>query len=979
MKKKFSALIILLFIITALLCGCNGSKPKSVYISEVMSSNVSVFKDENGKFSDWIEICNSSENDIDLEGYSLTDDGMKSGKFVFPSVTLKKGEYLVVFADGTFKADAKSRAFHAPFKISKESGEGIRLYSKEGLLVSLLNVPVLSSDTSFGIDENGKQKVFETPTPGKANTASPSKNTSKEAALPETTDDSTAAFEGVIINEYSTTKTQTITDGDGDFESWVELYNGGKKDADISGLFLSDDENDKEKWSFPSGTTIKKGGYLLVFLSGKDEETAPKNELHASFRLSGKENALYLFSKSKNEISSVKVFELFSNLSCGINADGKLAFFSKATPGKKNSFVSFESVESARKTKSKKLVITEVAAVNTGVTAPDGKAHDYIEVLNNTDKNINLKNYRLSDSKKAESFKSLPNRTVAPGEYCVIYCADKTDASGKNVYFDIGLNRYGETVYLADKSGVIADSLEYTRLSEGVTAGRDTDSNDSVVYFSAYTPGKKNPKKSLSKALSNPVFSKISTYLKKGEKISITASQGEIRYTLDGSTPNEKSKLYTGEITISKTTVLRAKAFKSGAVSSDTTSATYIVGRKSNLDTVFLTTDSDNLYDYKTGIWAKGPGYTEEFPHVGANYWQNWERPVTFEYMTADGSSQVCFDAGISVFGQFSRALEQKSVEIKLRDKYGPDEICYPFFGNDNVNVFSSLVLRNSGQDFEIAHIRDAFCSQVIKGSIDVDFMDYKPVVCYVNGKYHGIYDLREKIDEDYLANHYGADSENVDIIKGNSIVNSGSVTEYKKLLNYIKTHDVTKSSVYDYICSQIDIDELISHWMCESFFSNTDTGNIRFWRENKKGAKWRWIFFDADWSLFPTTYEQSSVSNYLNPNGHGVSNAFDTTIMSSLIKNERFRKRLIEIHAEHLKTTFSTKRLLSIFDSMVDEIDEEMQYHTKRWQSLGYNGWKNNVAVLRSIIEKKRSLFIKDLIKTLNLSDEEIKQLTGK
>ena len=100
---------------------------------------------------------------------------------------------------------------------------------------------------------------------------------------------------------------------------------------------------------------------------------------------------------------------------------------------------------------------------------------------------------------------------------------------------------------------------------------------------------------------------------------------------------------------------------------------------------------------------------------------------------------------------------------------------------------------------------------------------------------------------------------------------------------------------------------------------------------------------------------------------------------MKNLIKNRKFRKRLIEIHAEHLNTTFSTKRLLKIFDGMINEIDDEMKYHTERWKSLGYNGWKSNVSVLRKIIEKKRGLFINDLIKTLNLTDEEIKLLKSK
>lgn len=974
MKKLSVFLLALLLIISAVLCGCSKSNNADICISEVMSNNISVLPDENGKFCDWIELFNPTEKDIDLFGYSLTDNGMKADKFVFPSFVLKSGECLLVFADGNYKCDVQNGVFHAPFKISSSNGEGIRLYNKESVLLSLINLPPLEANTSFGLDENNNQVVFKTPTPGKPNNISESLKQSEKTTVQGSSE---SALTGVRINEYSTTKTQTILDSAGDFVSWVELYNGGKNDAELSGLFLSDDAADKQKWCFPNNCTIKSGGYLVVLLSGKEVEFKSNGELHASFKLNGKEEKLFLFDKGGNEKSSIKVFDLFSNLSCGLDKDGKTAFFSKATPGAKNSSVSFDSVESASKTKSKALVITEVAAVNTSVAAPDGKTRDYIELLNNTQKEINLKNYSLSDSKKAESFHNLPDYTVSPGEYCVIYCADETEVRNQSVYCNIGLNRYGETVYLADKNGVIADSLEYGRLFDGYVCGREISKSDSPVYFSSYTPGKRNKGEALSKALSDPAFSKSSTYVKKGEQISLSCSDGVIRYTLDSSTPTEKSPEYKNPLTINKTTVIRAKCFKDGYVPSNTVSATFVVGRKSKLDVVFLTTDNSNLYSSKSGIWANGKGYTKEFPHVGANYWQDWERPVTFEFMTADGQSQVLFDAGISVFGQFSRALEQKSVAIKLRDKYGPDEICYPFFKN-NVNVFSSLVLRNSGQDFEIAHIRDAFCSQIIKGSVDVDFMDYKPVVCYVNGKYHGIYDLREKIDEDYLKNHHGIDENNVDLIKGNNIVNSGSVDEYKKLLKYIKTHDVTKDSVYDYICSQIDIDELISYWMCESFFSNTDTGNIRFWREDKKGSKWRWIFFDADWSLFPTTYTQSSVSNYLDPNGHGVSDAFDTTIMSNLIKNKNFRKRLLEIHAEHLNTTFSTKRLLKIFDSMIEEIDEEMEYHTKRWQSLSYNGWKSNVSVLRKIIEQKRSIFIDDLTDTLHLSKDEVSLLKG-
>ena len=77
------------------------------------------------------------------------------------------------------------------------------------------------------------------------------------------------------------------------------------------------------------------------------------------------------------------------------------------------------------------------------------------------------------------------------------------------------------------------------------------------------------------------------------------------------------------------------------------------------------------------------------------------------------------FNAGIKVFGQYSRALDQKSFSINLRDKYGPTEVCYPFFKNNDINVFSAFVLRSSGQDNTSAHIRDAFCAMAVKGQME--------------------------------------------------------------------------------------------------------------------------------------------------------------------------------------------------------------------------------------------------------------------
>ena len=966
MKKKLLGLTGVLLMLVCL-SSCNQPAINGdVYISEVMSNNVSVYADENGDMCDWIELHNPTAEAVNLEGYILSDG---SEQFTFPKMTIGAGEYFVVFADGTKKVDSSKKIVHVPFSISSSSGESVLLYNAKGRLINRIGVSKLGEDQSIGIDENNKVSVLPVPTPGRANVPP---DETEEAA------DDKNAEKTLLINEYTTSSTCTVTDGDGDFSGFVELYNSGKRKIQLGGFYLSDDATDKQKWQFPD-VTIEGGGYLVVYLSGKTKTYKPGDEIHCTFKLNGKEDGLYIYNPAGHVTDSCKVHDLISNLTCGRPASDltTFAFFSKATPGKANTLKAFDSVDSARRTQNKAVAITEVAAVNTTVPqSAHDEYFDYVELRNNTKRDINLKNYKLSDSKKSESFQSLPDKTLKPGEYIAIFCGDSDRVSPitGNIYRSFGLNRYGETVYLFDESGVAVDSLKYSRLSGGYCAGRDINGSDETVYFDKLTPGKANPSTVLSSALSNPVFSRESTYLEAGSTVSVAASNGTVHYTLDGSDPTEKSPVYTEPITVNRNTVLRAKAFENGFVPSDTVTATYLVGRKHSLPVIFLTTDSKNLYDYNTGIWADGPGKSSEFPYVGANFWQDWERPVNFELMTGDGVSQLNFDAGIKVFGQFSRALPQKSVSINLRDQYGPTEVCYPFFKNGSVNVFSSFVLRNSGQDFTKSHIRDAFCAMVLKGSVDVDFMDYQPVVAYVNGKYHGIYDLREKIDEDYFANHRGVDPDNVDFIKGNSIVQRGSIDSYDALLKYIKNHDMRDEKCYRYVCSQIDIDELIRYWMCESFFTNTDTGNIRFYKEKTKSGKWRWVFFDVDWALYPSTYELNYIENYLDPNGHGVGDAFNTTIMVGLIRNPDFRKRLLEIHSQHLKTTFDTDRMLKIYDELIKEIEPEMPYHCKRWSdTVKYERWQSSVKELRSIIEKKKAIFIDDMIETFKMTDAEI------
>ena len=144
------------------------SQTISIRINEIMALNQSGIIDEDDEYSDWIEIYNSSQEDIDLLGWSITDERNKPLMWVFPDMTLKKESYLVIFASGKNRRNA-SEELHTSFKLSG-GGEYLGLYNSFGNAVSEFNpsYPVQQPDISYGFSD-GSYISFNVPTPGTQN------------------------------------------------------------------------------------------------------------------------------------------------------------------------------------------------------------------------------------------------------------------------------------------------------------------------------------------------------------------------------------------------------------------------------------------------------------------------------------------------------------------------------------------------------------------------------------------------------------------------------------------------------------------------------------------------------------------------------------------------------------------------------------------------------------------------------------------
>jgi hypothetical protein len=107
----------------------------------------------------------------------------------------------------------------------------------------------------------------------------------------------TASSSPVVINEFMASNTNTLADPQGEYDDWIELRNVTDSAVDLTGHYLSDEPNNPRKWQFPAGTAIAANGYLLIWA---DEDTTITNGLHASFKLSGSGDEIYLTDTDAN-------------------------------------------------------------------------------------------------------------------------------------------------------------------------------------------------------------------------------------------------------------------------------------------------------------------------------------------------------------------------------------------------------------------------------------------------------------------------------------------------------------------------------------------------------------------------------------------------------------------------------------------------------------------------------------------------------
>jgi hypothetical protein len=218
-----------------------------------------------------------------------------------------------------------------------------------------------------------------------------------------------------------------------------------------------------------------------------------------------------------------------------------------------------------------------------------------------------------------------------------------------------------ETLILSNNSGTIVDELVIEGLPPNTSIGVSNITENIISYIQT-TPGYQNADEEFLGSIQNEViFSQNGGITQNPFNLSLsgnTPSQN-IRFTTNGSTPTNSSNVYIEPITISENSSVRARIFSNtnNYLPSKVTTESYIFNSSHDIDIMLLTVNPEDFFDDETGIYVFGPDGTFDTwqPYFGANFWEDWERPIHFSFYENNSNEFVEFDGGVKIFGGWSR------------------------------------------------------------------------------------------------------------------------------------------------------------------------------------------------------------------------------------------------------------------------------------------------------------------------------------
>jgi hypothetical protein len=882
-------------------------------ITEVVTKNVTLRLDESGQAHDYAVMTNTGDKDLNIGGYTLTDGG--SDAYVFDDAVLKPGESVTVYCTGNKQG--------APFKLPAE-GETLFLYDAQGNLAQKLSVPEMTYNQRFCggmiLEGNDGEKS------------------------------------GLNISELLAVN--TLIPIDGKMPDFIELHNLSDTELNLKGYGLTDNPDKPGKWIFPE-TVLPAGGYVAVYL---DEEKM-------GFGL-GSDGECVLLNDPKGKALDFVVFGPQQNDAALAYNNGDWLETWTPTPGKPNVITDRATYEqSVFEQNATGLYISEVVASN-GTFDANGNAYDYIELYNGTKKSIRLTDYFLSDDILNPDKWTFPKgATLSGGGYAVVYMAERILLSSlpNKYYATFKIAKTNSIVLLSTANGIrdhVSLGRQYGNIAFGRVPGQGTFS-----FFEKQTPRAENPAAGFLMRSGDVAISPAGGLFDAPITVTLSSeSDAVIRYTMDGSAPTADSPEYTAPIGISANTVIRARAFADGLLPSNVSSGSYLYGVNMSVPVVSLITDWKYLTDPGMGLFVKGFG---SIP----NYYQKWEYPMHVQYFD-DGNTLINQLASFHTTGAVGLTRPQKTISIFARGALGEDKFYFNPFPNRDYDSYNALTLRSGGTESRGTRFKDELLTSLAQG-LNVLYQDAVPVIVYINGEYWGHYNLREKINQDSIAQWEGITDEKaidgITILRCRGSIVKGSRDEMEELIQFCKSKDLNEPDNLQYVLNRLDVMSYFDHAILEIVSGNSDMQNVRYYKV--PGGKWKLALFDLDGSMDNT--ERQPLNLYLKKATEKMDKFFHEPF-AALIRVPAMRDLFLTRLGKILHDKFLAKDLEQKVDEWASVIGPLMEDHVKRWPDTSLARWQNYVDLLRTNVRERPLKMVEHVKKAFHLTNEQVQKYFG-
>jgi len=655
------------------------------------------------------------------------------------------------------------------------------------------------------------------------------------------------------------------------------------------------------------------------------------------------------------------------------------------------------------------IFINEYSAANLDRDTDEyGKQEDWIELYNKGAAPVNLNGWHLSDTENNPTqWTIMEDMEIAAGSYMLFWCSGRNVGHHTNFKLTQTKNN-AEVIVLANPSGTVIDKREMKKNQVNHSRGRTTDGATTWSIFTEPTPGTSNDVVTAYESYAaRPSFSVDAGFYKTSQTIDITNDEPNsvLRYTLDGTLPTEFSFQYTGSILLSNTKILKAKVFSTDpeVLPSLIEYRTYFINDSFTLPVVSVAgTDLLNLANGDNTLRPRG----------------------SIEYFGKDRLLKTRSYGELNSHGQDSWVNKQRSLDWVSRDEMGyTRHLKEKIFSQSDRDEYQRIILRAAGDDNYPdgsntpgggAHLRDAFVQNLAdRNHLDLDVRRGEKAIVFLNGRYWGVYDLRELADDsDYTEYYYGQGKYDVQYLLtwGGTWAEYGgdkAFSDFQQIQDFIFNHDMTIQSNFDHVADEIDLQSLVDYVIVNSATVCSDwlNWNTGWWRgTNPNGGhqKWGFILWDNDatfgyynnYTGIPDTtanaspcdvetlvevdsfyypeYLEVAMDTFFDPESGMTFFPGDTiyyypagwyTIvadannhMASLLKlreNPEFNRFYITRYADLMNTMFNCDTMLNFLESQYNLIKPEMQRHINKFGGSVQN-WEHNYQKLRNFITQR-------------------------